>query len=387
MSRRSLPESPDTERLRAEAKALLRAFRAGDPDASARFATTHPEYRRSADARVQLSDALWVIAREYGFGSWVKMKDYVESGARELRDTIAADDIRAIERLLRRRPEYTDLDFAHGGNVCPLTAYVHRVGGSVEALRAVIAIGGDIHDLDRELFGMCEDHNLEQTRKLLAVGVDPNDAYNDGWDCHVLLGWVQTYWRGDPDRLHEGVNLLIDHGARFEDSPVWDIHRGHLDRLEGRLRLDPDLVHARFQLDYGNYVTLRGVTLLHVAVEYNELAAAALLLRHGADIDARAQIGRNGVGGQTPLFHAIGSNQGGAFPAFEYLLARGADLATPAHLQAGVFCEDPVHKGRDHFFDEVRSFTPMSYATLINDHHPEWREASREAAALRRAGT
>ena len=70
-----------------------------------------------------------------------------------------------------------------------------------------------------------------------------------------------------------------------------DIHRGRLDQLEERLDRCPDLVSERFWLDYGDHLTLRGVTLLHVAVEYHELDAVRLLLKRGADLNARAEIG------------------------------------------------------------------------------------------------
>ncbi len=386
MSRQSLPANPNLEHLRNEAKALLRAFRADHPDGRERFETDHPQHAKSPIPDVQLSDALWVVAREYGFESWVKLKEHVELGTHAFSTAVRADDLVAIERILRERPETLRYELAHRGDVFPLAAYVCRIGGSAEALALVVSLGADVHDLNRELFGMCEDHNLEGTRKLLAAGIDPNDVYNAGWDCHVLLGWVQTYLRDNPARLHEGVNLLIEHGAHVEDTPVWDIHRGDLDRLESRLRAAPDLARARVRLDYGNYITLRGVTLLHVAAEYNELAAAGLLLRHGADLDARAEVGRNGVGGQTPLFHVIGSNKGSAFTMFGYLMGLSPDLTAEAHLPSDWFCEDPVHKGEDHFPEDVRPFTPLAYAAHINENHPSWRDAAREESRLRAAG-
>jgi hypothetical protein len=71
---------------------------------------------------------------------------------------------------------------------------------------------------------------------------------------------------------------------------------------------NPALVHRRYpELDCGQsgrrLLTLRGATLLHVAAEYGFLDAALLLLDRGADVNARATIDSNGVGGQSPMFH------------------------------------------------------------------------------------
>jgi ankyrin repeat protein len=269
----------------------------------------------------------------------------------------------------------------------PLSYAAMRRNGA--ALQALLDAGANIRDLDSALFGPCENHNLEELEFLLPFGIDPNHAYNDGWDCDVLYGMLQTYTRSAPEHLHACVNILIEAGARFTDGPVMDIHRGQLDRLEERLRQNPDLVHERFVLDYGDHLTLRGVTLLHVAAEYCEIECIDLLLRYGADLNAPAAIGANGVGGQTPLFHTIGSNQGSGFETFEHLLAKNPELTMRARIQADAADSgkvmDGVHKGKDHFFEKVVELTPLGYAEFY-ENEPDWREASREVARLRDLG-
>ena len=239
------------------------------------------------------------------------------------------------------------------------------------------------------LFGCCEGHDLEHMKHLLALGVNPNDARNEGWDCDVLYGFLQTYARSSPDHLHTCINTLIDYGADYDDSPVMDMHRGDLGTLEARIEAEAGLVNARFSLDYGNHLTLRGSTLLHVAVEFHEVDAIALLLERGADLNARAAVGRNGVGGQTPLYHAIGTNQGTGFHVFEYLLDLQPDLDVEAFVQSNPgdndLVMDCIHKGKDHYFEEVLELTPRGYAERFA-REPEWREASREAAILKELG-
>ncbi len=75
--------SESKEQNRERAKDLLKAVRAGDSEALARFRSSHPRLRGASlelihkDAR--LADARWVIAREYGFASWARFKAHVEA--------------------------------------------------------------------------------------------------------------------------------------------------------------------------------------------------------------------------------------------------------------------------------------------------------------------
>src|SRR5215510_1274576 len=86
-----LPAAPDLAQQRKRAKDLLKSVRAGDPRALARFRYGQPRLAVSTDddirAGAQLSDAQWVIAREYGFASWPRLKRHIEAlnGQPELR--------------------------------------------------------------------------------------------------------------------------------------------------------------------------------------------------------------------------------------------------------------------------------------------------------------
>jgi hypothetical protein len=73
-----LPRHPNLDHLKRQAKDLLKAFRAGDERARQLF----ERYRTRAsgqhsDGRVLLADALWVVAREYGFASWPQLRAHV----------------------------------------------------------------------------------------------------------------------------------------------------------------------------------------------------------------------------------------------------------------------------------------------------------------------
>ena len=96
-------------------------------------------------------------------------------------------------------------------------------------------------------------------------------------------------------------------------------------------------------------------TLLHAAVEYDELDIARWLLEKGMSANVRAAFDENGFGGHTPLFNAVVSypifwmNFTGGWPgtrkpqnaAFaELLLEFGADPNARASFR------EPVHGGR-----------------------------------------
>ena len=73
--RKALPVRPSLEHLKAQAKDLLAAYRSGDARAASRFRDALPRAVEGA----KLHDAQSVIAREYGFASWAKLREHVES--------------------------------------------------------------------------------------------------------------------------------------------------------------------------------------------------------------------------------------------------------------------------------------------------------------------
>jgi hypothetical protein len=72
-----LPHKPSLEHLKTRAKNLLKAYRAGDPQILKRIQTQLKNF--SASSRFLLADAQLVIAKEYGFSSWTKLKLHVET--------------------------------------------------------------------------------------------------------------------------------------------------------------------------------------------------------------------------------------------------------------------------------------------------------------------
>ena len=83
--RKQLPPVPSLESLKNQAKQLLKAHQAGDPDACSRIGSSFPRLAESGEAEIHaaafsLRDAQLVVAREYGYASWPKMAAVIELG-------------------------------------------------------------------------------------------------------------------------------------------------------------------------------------------------------------------------------------------------------------------------------------------------------------------
>ena len=70
----SLAAAPNLEQIKKQAKDLLKEINAGQTEALARVP-------QNEIANFALADAQRIIAREYGFPSWVKLKERVEAYA------------------------------------------------------------------------------------------------------------------------------------------------------------------------------------------------------------------------------------------------------------------------------------------------------------------
>lgn len=95
--RQQLPERPHLEHLKKQAKALVELHRAGDAAALSRIRESLPALAGATDEAVAsapfaLHDAQSVIAREYGFPSFVELATHVEERQRSA----------SVEALLRR---------------------------------------------------------------------------------------------------------------------------------------------------------------------------------------------------------------------------------------------------------------------------------------------
>jgi len=105
-----LREHPDLDQLRRQAKELLAAFTAGEPDA---VAEVNAHYHDADAVNFELHDAQLVLARAYGFDSWPKLKAYLDGvNIKSLTDAVRAGDLARVRAMIEARPELVNTDMA-----------------------------------------------------------------------------------------------------------------------------------------------------------------------------------------------------------------------------------------------------------------------------------
>jgi ankyrin repeat protein len=227
------------------------------------------------------------------------------------------------------------------------------------------------------IFAPCETVDAAALKWLLNHGANPNCANPDRRYPGTALDQVIASYARSP-QLGACIDILLDGGGvtKYDTPVVLDLLRGRLDRFAEHLDAEPVLVNRRFpELDFGSTgarrLLLQGATLLHMAAEYGNLEAAMLLLDRGADVNARATVDEAGVGGQTPIFHAVTQFGDWGLPVAQLLAERGADLSVRVKL--------PGHYERP---DEVVECTPLGYALRFPGTHNRTVTLLRERGAV-----
>lgn len=131
MPERNIPDRPDLEQYRKQAKELLRAARAREHDALARFHKHHPHLPAKNEPKqfaVALADAQLVIAREHGLPSWPAFVKQIE----KLRiERATADRANAADEFLKAA--CADPNGSHGGGSLDHAEMLRKKFPEVEA--------------------------------------------------------------------------------------------------------------------------------------------------------------------------------------------------------------------------------------------------------------
>lgn len=196
----------------------------------------------------------------------------------------------------------------------------------------------------------CELHDAEGIAAVLDGGFDPRAPFNGQTPVAWLL---EMYTRSD--RLPACLRVLLDRGGELPDPLLAPLLLDDAPALAAALAADVRLQAHRTSLPSA-FTPLEDVTLLHVAAEFGHLAAVQALLAAGADVDARAGVDGDGLGGQTPIFHAVNSHANRSAPVMHALLAAGSDPA--ARVEGLVWGRGQAWEST--FFD----LTPLAYAQL-----------------------
>jgi hypothetical protein len=302
-----LPAFATLERFRRNAKQLLKTYRANPSICEERIARHCPG---DLGREFKLADAQRVIARECGFDSWVKLKQYLDAYPPEqlIFDAVAKDDRDGVASLLIDLPALIE---ARGGWQLyrPLFfAMRDQRGAAADELRQY---GATLDVFEAAALG-----NVAELRTLLNRSPEHANARREHCDATPLHAA-----RGNLDV----ARLLIEFGA---DVNAIDSEKQRLMPLHSRAEHgDVEMV----ELLLWNGADVRTVscmsTPLHCAVGGFQHApperwceVAELLLEAGADVNAGSAA--NGDPNWTPLHHAAWRNH---IAAVSWLLKQGAD--------------------------------------------------------------
>jgi ankyrin repeat protein len=427
MPSRTLPSRPNLAQLKRQAGELRRAHREGKRSAAARIAAHHPRMKDQPPAvvlasRVTVADAQHIIAREFGFDSWPRLKHHVDTAGRvatyvphpHFDKAVAAIDAGDIERLRHLLATEPALVRART-NLAPPFHYftgatlLHHVAGNpsrgrldgtlgpmpantVEIARLLLDAGSDVH---AETLG----RNGGSTMDLLLTSKQASDASLSGPLVDVLLEYGAVLDLKAPDALDRSLTnhapraaeKLIALGAKpdvFAAAALgrMDVLRASFDgkgRLRERPRRDGKLMAARdatglallyayvrkqhdavdFLLEMDANLNMTGVNngaLLHRAAYDGDLFMVQRLVAKGADI-----YNRENPFVSTPLSWAQHNKQDAVFSwmrthcAIDIHEAAGFDLRE--HVVARLR-EDPacVNKRLDQW--DIPAGTPLHWA-------------------------
>jgi ankyrin repeat protein len=272
---RELPAKPNLEHLREQAKELLRRVQQNDTVAVELF---HSLVSFSAPASLKLADAQYVLARDYGFRSWPKLKQHVESLAHApqpaelLTAAIRAQDAAKVARLLEGHPELK----------AQINQPLFSYGAGMQAMLAAVQYS------ERKIIDV-----------LLQAGADINAR------SHWWAGGIGVLDECSPDI----AAFLMERGAKLDAHSAARL--GMLEKLREFVAANPALVDAR---------GAHGQTPLHFA---STVEIARHLLECGAAIDARDTEHES-----TPAQHMLRVAQARYYPRdrqdiARFLVARG----------------------------------------------------------------
>jgi hypothetical protein len=307
MAQLCLPDNPNLEQLKNQARDLQRSVDSGDPEARALLEQVHPRGAAAVgpQGKLKLADAQLATARLYGFASWPRMTEVVEEIVRWTRSphrvgqsddeveeflrlaclTYGGDDLerhRRAQQMLASNPGLTRANIfaaAAAGDATALNEFLtaepgraNAVGGPFEWEPLLYLCYSRLDD------GARGSGFMKSAEALLAAGADPNagylwdgmpspftaltGAFGEGEDRHnqpphliaLPLASLLLFHRADPNdaqtlynrtwsRSDEHLELLVEVGLGKGDGGPWHKRLGETHPTPKEM-IDEELVKA-----------------------------------------------------------------------------------------------------------------------------------------------
>ncbi|MCP9756077.1 ankyrin repeat domain-containing protein [Lacihabitans sp. CCS-44] len=165
-----------------------------------------------------------------------------------------------------------------------------------------------------------EIHSVDGIRECFENGLSPNINVKGK---PLIYELINMYSRGP--RLKKCIKAFVDFGLDFEDKILLAVLLDDSKMLDIFLEENKSVLTKKYSLDC-TFTPLFEVSLLHICAEYNHLDCAKILIKHGADLNAKAGTDENGFGGHTPIFHTVNQHENKCLDVIKYFVFLGADL-------------------------------------------------------------
>jgi ankyrin repeat protein len=220
MNAKELPARPHLQQYKKQAKDLLKACKAGNPEALQRIKKHHPRLSDlpdpAAPGKIALADAQFTIAREHGFESWPKFAKHIEKLAAQVFLAGVTDPVAAFIEAAGVVRDGS----SHGS-------------GTLERANAILAAYPNVASANIHTAAILGDN--ASVRRFIAKDANSATAKGgpNGWDALTHLCFSR-YLRLDPSRsdgLLRAARALLDAGAsantgwweeQHEPKPEWE---------------------------------------------------------------------------------------------------------------------------------------------------------------------
>jgi ankyrin repeat protein len=297
-----LPDNPNLDWLRKEAKRHLKAL-------------------RRTNTAAQLTDAQFELAKQYGFSSWRALKAHVDALTVEgqLFDAARNGNVDALSRLLDKHP-----DKLHARAKPYEWTLLHAAAEKAQlaVVDELLKRGLDVNTREKgdntyAMHWAAAAGHLDVVRRLADAG---GDVVGHGDDHQgEVIGWA-TCWPGTDDDAHRAIaDFLVSRGARHHIFSA--IAMNLADEVRRIVAADPAALNRRQSRNENER------TPLHFAVLMNRPEMIGLLLDLGAD-----PLAVDGSGQPVALYATAGTDRRvmekiGAMVSAEFVSAERAQRA------------------------------------------------------------